>query len=88
MTGACTVLTAVACAGLASAAALVPAPPPALVVAVAVSIVLPMMAAWECSASFALLPPRRSQAPLDEAAFEKLRRELDLLPETGHPLDG
>lgn len=77
------VLIAMMCAGLASAAALVPAPGPVVPFAVAVSVVLPMLAAWQCSAAFAVL---RRGRPLDEAALGQLRRELDRLPETGHPL--
>ena len=80
-----TVLIALTCAGLASAAALVPAPGPAVPFVVAVSVALPMLATWQCSASLAVLR-RRSGRPLDEAALGQLQRELDQLPETGHPL--
>ena len=63
-----TVLIALMCAGLASAAALVPAPGPLVPFAVAISVVLPMLAAWQCSGAFAVLRlgPGR---PLDEAAI-------------------
>jgi hypothetical protein len=80
-----TVLIALMCAGLAAAAALVPAPGPAVPFVVGVSVVLPMLSTWQCSAAFAGLR-RGSGRPLDEAALGQLRRELDQLPETGHPL--
>jgi hypothetical protein len=83
-----TALSALACAGLMSAAALVPAPPEALPFVIAVCIVYPMLAAWRSSSSLAVLRhrlPRRRR--LDERALGELRRELDRLPEIRHPLD-
>jgi arginine exporter protein ArgO len=74
------VLTALACAGLIAAAALVPAPPAVLPLVIAVGVALPMAAAWQASASLAGLR-------LQKRAVGDLRRELDRLPETGHPLD-
>ena len=70
-------VTVLACAGLLTAAILVPAPVPVLVLIVAVSIALPMLATLDLSRVTAA-PPR-----LDPA---ELRRQLDLLPETQHPL--
>jgi hypothetical protein len=66
-------------AGLFTAAALVPAPPVVLPLVVAVCIGFPMLAAWELSAT-------RGRAPLDSRALARLRRHLDELPETRHPL--
>jgi hypothetical protein len=82
-----TALTALTCAGLLSAAALVPAPPVVLPLIVTVSVVLPMMAACESIPAVAVLRARWSRRRLDERAVGQLRRELDRLPETGHPLD-
>jgi hypothetical protein len=72
-------LAAVASAGLFMAAALVPAPPVVLPLVAVVCIGLPMLAAWELSAT-----PRH--APLDSRALARLRQHLDELPETRHPL--
>lgn len=69
-------VTALVCAGLLAAAALVPAPPLVLVFVIIVSIGCPMAAAYE----FARAVP----ALRDPAA--ELRRQLDRLPETEHPL--
>jgi hypothetical protein len=69
--------TALACAGLLTAAILVPAPAPVLVLVVAVSIGLPMRATWDLSRVAA------AASRLDPA---ELRRQLDRLPETQHPL--
>lgn len=82
-----TALIALGCAGLACAAALVPAPAPVLPVVVVTSIVLPMLAASSSSSSLAVLRHRWPRASLDERALAELRRDLDLLPETAHPLD-
>ena len=75
-----------------SAAALVPAPPPALPVLVAVCIGLPLIAAWELPAAVAALRVwRRGSAdaglePMDGTSLWELRRRLQELPETEHPL--
>jgi hypothetical protein len=87
-------LTALMCAGLLSAAALVPAPPAILPFLVLVCIGGPMVAACELPAAIAgLRQPhdggrrRSSRGPgLDARALETLRRQLDQLPETQHPL--
>jgi hypothetical protein len=71
-------VTALVCAALLTAAALVPAPPAALPVLVIVCIGCPMMAACELPGALA-----RLRAP---RAVDALRRQLDALPETQHPL--
>jgi hypothetical protein len=72
-------LAVITSAGLFMAAALVPAPQAVLPLLVVVCIGFPMLAAWELSAT-------RRHAPLDSRALAKLRRHLDELPETRHPL--
>ena len=87
-------LTALMCAGLLSAAALVPAPPAMLPFLVVMCVGLPMAAACELPAAIAALRRagdgrgRRSgwRSGLDTRALEALRRQLDQLPETQHPL--
>jgi hypothetical protein len=75
------VLAAVASAALFTAAALVPAPAVVLPLVVVVCIGFPMLAAWELSAT-----RKHSHPPLDSRALARLRRHLDELPETRHPL--
>lgn len=81
-------LTALMCAALLSAAALVPAPPAILPLLVVVCIGCPMVAACELPAAIAVLRrrPRRRVHALDSLALATLRRQLDSLPETEHPL--
>jgi hypothetical protein len=89
-----TALTALACAGLLGAAALVPAPPAVLPFIIVVCVCCPMLAAWEASFSVAALRTKSSTARVDDAspglldsrALRSLRRQLDQLPETRHPL--
>jgi hypothetical protein len=71
-------------AGLFTAAALVPAPPVVLPLVVAVCIGFPMLAAWELSSTAGMV--RRKRGSLDSRALAQLRRHLDELPETHHPL--
>jgi hypothetical protein len=80
-------LTAFACAGLLSAAALVPAPPVVLPFIVTVCVGVPMVVACDSASALAVLRNRWLRRRLDERALGELRRDLDLLPETGHPLD-
>ena len=82
-----TLLSALICAGLMSAAALVPAPTQVLPFVIAVSIGYPMLAAWRSSSSFAVLRHRLPRRRLDERALGRLRHELARIPETRHPLD-
>jgi len=86
-------LTALMCGGLLCAAALVPAPPAALPLLVVVCIGCPMAAAWELPGAIAGLRrgsrrPRRARGAhaLDSRELDVLRRQLDALPETQHPL--
>jgi hypothetical protein len=77
-------LAVVVSAGLLSAAALGPAPPAVLPLLVAVCIGAPMLAAWELRHAIGAL--RRERAPRDSLALASMRRFLDELPETQHPL--
>jgi len=69
-------VTALVCAGLLAAAALVPAPPIVLVVVIVICIGCPMAAAYDLARA---VPALRDPS-------SKLRRQLDRLPETEHPL--
>jgi hypothetical protein len=83
-------VTALLCAGLLCAAALVPAPPAVLPLVVVVCIGTPMVAACELPGAIAGLRRRGGRAGrarrLDSRELEALRRQLDALPETQHPL--
>ena len=74
------VLVVLACAGLVSAAALVPAPPLVLPLIAIVSIGGPMTVTPELQAGIAALRRQRD-------AIAALRRNLAELPETTHPLE-
>jgi len=74
--------TALACAGLAAAAALVPAPPGAIPMVAITCVAMPMLAGWQLPRA----APARHRREL-RAAVAQLRRELDALPEVPHPLD-
>jgi hypothetical protein len=73
-------LVALACAGLVSAAALVPAPPAVLPLIAIVSVGGPMAVTIELQAGLRALQRRRQ-------ALAALRRNLAQLPETAHPLE-
>jgi hypothetical protein len=75
-------LTLLCAAGLVAAAVLVPAPPTVLPAVVVLAIATPMVAAWELSFVISAL----RHAARDGRAVAGLRRELDALPETPHPL--
>ncbi len=79
-------LTAAMCAGLLCAAALVPAPPAILPFIVIVCIGCPMAAALELPGAIAGLRRTRHPRAVDSRALDTLRRQLDSLPETQHPL--
>jgi hypothetical protein len=78
-------LTTLTCAGLVSAAVLVPAPPVVVPFLVATCIGCPMGAALELPASIAAL--RAVCTGRDARLLADLRRDLRRLPETQHPLD-
>lgn len=83
------VLTAVICAGLMTAAVLVPAPPVVVPLVVATCIGCPMIAALELPASIAAWRAgRTSGSAADARLLADMRRYLRQLPETQHPLDG
>ena len=67
---------AVACAGLITAAVLVPAPPAVVPLVVFVCVAGPIVSTLEFARALAVLREPAAQ----------LRRELDRLPETPHPL--
>jgi hypothetical protein len=83
-------LTALACAGLLLAAALVPAPPVVLPFIVVVCIGFPIAASWDLRPSVTILRMsgglirRRRNALL----LAEMRAYLEQLPETPHPHDG
>src|SRR3954469_623625 len=75
-------LTLLCAGGLVAAAVLARAPAPALPVVVVLAIGMPMAAAWELSSVIAAL----RHVAHEGRALASLRRELDALPETRHPL--
>ena len=74
-------LTALISAGVCVGAILAPAPAAAIPLVVAICIGCPMFAGWEVPNAVAALRSRRAGR-----AMAKLRRSLDQLPETDHPL--
>jgi len=81
-------LTAVICAGLMSAAVLVPAPVGVLPLIVATCIGCPMLAAVQLPALVAALRAGRMRRCAPAARLlADMRRSLRQLPETPHPLD-
>jgi hypothetical protein len=74
------VIVALVCGGLVIAAALVPAPPAVVPVVAVASVAMPMFAAIELPSALSTLREHRRAAVA-------LRRTLDSLPETRHPLD-
>jgi hypothetical protein len=83
VTCASAVLTALLCAGLMIAAALNRPPTALLPIIVGACVSFPMLAAWEAAPSIAILHGRRRT---HRRVMSQLRRELDALPETRHPL--
>jgi O-antigen/teichoic acid export membrane protein len=65
-----------------AAAILTPAPPAAVPLVVIVCVGCPLFAAWQVPVALAALRARRS----GRHALSMLRRSLDELPETEHPL--
>jgi hypothetical protein len=84
------VLVVLAAAGLLVAAVLVPAPAAVLPFLAVACVGLPMIAARDVDIALRALGGRRAAAPqedpLDPRALAELRRTLDRLPETKHPL--
>jgi hypothetical protein len=78
--------TGVVCGALVVAAALVPAPAAVLPLIALVCIGCPIAMAWELPTAIAVLRARRANAAVEEEALLLLRRHLDCLPETEHPL--
>lgn len=62
---------------------LVPAPPAVVPMVAVVCVAAPVFAAWELPAALASLTAPTARA---ERAVAKLRRGLEQLPETEHPL--
>ena len=88
LTCAFVVLTALMCAGLVTAAVLVPAPPAVVPLIVATCIGCPMLAALELPALVAALRAGRTSGYAQGARLlADMRRYLQQLPETQHPLD-
>jgi hypothetical protein len=79
-------LTALVCAALMAAAALVPAPPAIVPLVALVCIGCPVLAVWDLPVAIAVLRSLRWRSSIDGHAVTELRRELDALPETDHPL--
>src|SRR3954471_5085557 len=70
-----------------TAAALVPAPPAVLPLVLIVCIGGPMLAAWELRSTTRVARRDRPRGGrLDANSLAQLRRHLDELPETQHPL--
>jgi hypothetical protein len=88
------ITTALLCAGLFIAAALIPAPPAVLPLAAVACIGCPILAAWDLPIAVAVLRAAAAERretwgqPLDARALVELRRSLERLPETEHPLGG
>ena len=74
------------CAALVAAAAIVPAPPVVVPFIVAIGIGCPLVLQRELWSSISVLRNARL-TPLDRRDLIRLRRELDRLPETEHPLE-
>jgi len=83
LTGIACGVTALMCAGLLAGAALAEAPPAALVLIIPICVALPMLAAWR--ATVAISSPG-GLPPINRAALYRMRRDLERLPETHHPL--
>jgi len=74
-------LTALVCACLIGAAALMPAPPAVVPLIALVCIGCPILASWQLPDSLVALTRGGARDPIAE-----LRSSLDELPETSHPL--
>ena len=74
-------LTAIVCVCLLTAAALASAPPAVVPLLAMTCVGFPILASWQLPAALAVLGRRE-----EHAALADLRRRLDELPETSHPL--
>jgi hypothetical protein len=74
-------VTALISAGICTGAILAPAPAVAIPLVVAICIGCPLFAGWEVPSALAALRANRAGQ-----ALSRLRRSLDQLPETEHPL--
>jgi hypothetical protein len=79
-------LIALMCAGLLAAAALVPAPPVVVPLIAVVCVGCPLVAGCELAEALDRLRATPRARALDPLALDDLRRQLDSLPETQHPL--
>ena len=80
-------ITVLTCAGLVIAAVLAGAPAAAVPLIAAVCVGAPILATWGLSTAVMVLrASRRGEGQLDRRALARLRRRLDKLPETPHPL--
>jgi arginine exporter protein ArgO len=77
-------LSIVACAGILGIAVLMAAPPAVVPLVAAVCIGCPMVLGWSVPTSIAVI--RATGSRVDARAMQALRRHLDSLPETQHPL--
>lgn len=75
-------ITALISTGVCIVAVLAPAPPTALPLVVVACVGCPIFAVWEVPVALAALRARRAAA----SAVAALRRTLEQLPETEHPL--
>ena len=79
-------LSLLACAGLLIAAVLAPAPPAVLPLLVFVCLGCPLALGWSLPASLAVLRAAREHEDDRARVMDTLRRQLDRIPETRHPL--
>ena len=76
-------VTVLTCAGLLMAAVLAGAPAAVVPLIAAVCVGAPILATWGLPTAVIVL---RGEGQLDRRALARLRRRLDELPETPHPL--
>src|SRR3954454_15504887 len=79
-------LTLIVCAAVLIATVLAPAPVAVLPLVTLVCLGSPLALGWSLPASFAVLRATREHENARADAMEALRRQLDRLPETRHPL--
>lgn len=79
-------ITVLACAGLMMVAVLAGAPAAAVPLIAAVCVGAPILATWGLPTTVLVLRASRREGRLDRRALASMRRRLDELPETQHPL--